>query len=99
MRNLLMGLSLAGSILMAAALLAFSPGLLAQTGQPSGVTDAKPVTRTLDVKPDLSGTWVGGGVGGTGAQRTTLAMDSGASMELTKWGAYVTRAASIWLCA
>ncbi len=66
--------------------LAYSCVGFAQTAQQPGAAGAQVIPRTPDGKPDLSGTWAGGRVGGPGAQRTTLAMDSGASMELTKWG-------------
>jgi len=60
--------------------------LLAQRapGQPQAA--AKPVPRTPDGKPDLSGTWTGGGgnavKGGSLSRRTGIP----GTLELTKWG-------------
>ena len=78
---------LIGSIFL---VLAFSTVVLAQTDQrprreaDPNVANAKPAPRTPDGKPDLSGTWVGGGqtIGGAAAPQFG---DAG-SMDLTKWG-------------
>ena len=54
MSNRLVGLMLAGTILLASA-----PGLFAQSNRPSGAGEAKPAPRRPDGKPDLSGIWSG----------------------------------------
>ena len=56
--------------------------VLAQTAR------AQAIPRTPDGKPDLSGTWVGGGRGGnvTGGVFAGQTRDGQSTMELTKWG-------------
>ena len=54
MGNRLVGLMLAGTILLASA-----PGLFAQSNRPSGAGEAKPAPRRPDGTPDLTGLWGG----------------------------------------
>ena len=64
--------------------LVFSTAAVAQEVPQQSASDAKPVPRTPDGKPDLSGTWFGGGemIGGQMAGQ----VGPPGTMELTKWG-------------
>ncbi len=64
--------------------IAFSTVVFAQAAQQPGAAGAKPVPRTPDGKPDLSGTWTGG-ARPTGGRLAPQHSDLG-TLELTEWG-------------